>query len=64
MLALQISSFWMESQLFILYTSGDGLMYQPIFNITGNGYNIRDILPVDVKDQPVFVGEILKDCFG
>ena len=35
MLALQISNFWMESQLFILYTSGDGLMYTPVLAITG-----------------------------
>ena len=34
MLSLQLSSLWMESQLFILYTSGDGLMYTPIFHIT------------------------------
>lgn len=33
-LALGISNFWMESQLFVLYTGGEGLVYKPMNEIT------------------------------
>ena len=33
-LALGISNFWMESQLFVLYTGGEGLVYRPLNQIT------------------------------
>ena len=42
MLSLGLSSLWMESQLFILYTSGDGLMYTPIFLVTA----MLGVLPI------------------